>query len=512
MDNLFFKRPILNSPYEYPSRHWELDKDGQPTQKIIERRRFVELITPIPKPKKRRQNAHEQQQFVFDEGKGISTQAQRYDPTPIINELRTQVDRWRELPNPNDWRVTPETARLLQHWRHHRFGNIRPFFCQVEAAETVIWLTEVAPQIGKAGKGFLEHLVNANNDANPELMRLALKMATGAGKTTVMAMLIAWQTINAVRRSASKRFTRGFLVVTPGLTIRDRLRVLMPNDPDSYYQSRELIPSDMLAEHFTNSQQPFDYAVVDEAQDISVAQLRFLASFSAGKPDCLMFTGDLGQRIFQQPFSWRALGIDIRGRSRTLRINYRTSHQIRMQADRLLAPELSDVDGNTEDRRGTISVFNGPSPAVKVLETADEESEVVGSWLTQLTSDGLSPHEIAIFVRSDDQLDRACKAADNAKLPYKIIDHNMTISSGHIVIGTMHLAKGLEFRAVAVMACDDEVIPSQQRIERVTDDSDLEVVYNTERHLLYVACTRARDHLLITSADPASEFLDDLRM
>lgn len=246
MDNLFFKRPILNSPYEYPSRHWELDKDGQPTQKIIERRRFVELITPIPKPKKRRQNAHEQQQFVFDEGKGISTQVQRYDPTPIINELRTQVDRWRELPNPNDWRVTPETARLLQHWRHHRFGNIRPFFCQVEAAETVIWLTEVAPQIGKAGKGFLEHLVNANNDANPELMRLALKMATGAGKTTVMAMLIAWQTINAVRRSASKKFTRGFLVVTPGLTIRDRLRVLMPNDPDSYYQSRELIPSDML--------------------------------------------------------------------------------------------------------------------------------------------------------------------------------------------------------------------------------------------------------------------------
>jgi hypothetical protein len=166
MENLFFEKPILNSPYEYPSRHWELDKDGQPTQKIIERRRLVELITPIPKPKKRRMDAPEQQQFVFDEGKGISTQAQRYDPTPIINELRIQVDQWRKLPNPNDWRVTPETARLLQHWRHHRFGNIRPFFCQVEAAETAIWLTEVAPQIGNTGKGFLEHLVNANNDAN----------------------------------------------------------------------------------------------------------------------------------------------------------------------------------------------------------------------------------------------------------------------------------------------------------------------------------------------------------
>lgn len=244
MDNRFFEKPILNSPYEYPARHWELDSQGQPTQRVIDSRRSVELITPIPKPKKRK-DAHSQLK-IFDEGIGISTAEQQYDPAPIINELRGQVDRWRSLSNSNDWKVTPETARLLQHWRHHRFGNIRPFFCQVEAVETVIWLTEVAPQIGKAGKGFLEHLINANNDANPELMRLALKMATGAGKTTVMAMLIAWQTINAARRPSSKKFTRGFLVVTPGLTIRDRLRVLLPNDPDSYYQNRELIPNDML--------------------------------------------------------------------------------------------------------------------------------------------------------------------------------------------------------------------------------------------------------------------------
>ncbi len=144
--------------------------------------------------------------------------------------------------------MTPETARLLDHWRHHNFSGIRPFFCQVEAVETAIWLTEVAPHVGNAGKRFVEHLTNANNDANPELMRLALKLATGAGKTTVMAMLIAWQTINAVRHPQSKRFTRGFLVVAPGLTIRDRLRVLQPNDPDSYYQSRELVPGDMLAD------------------------------------------------------------------------------------------------------------------------------------------------------------------------------------------------------------------------------------------------------------------------
>jgi len=243
MSNPFFEHPILNSPYECPQRHWELDEQGQPTQKTLETRRRVSFITPIPKPKKRK--ATKQQEIVFDEGKGLSTQEQQYDPTSIINEVRGHVDRWRAWTNPNEWQVTPETARLLQHWRHHQFSGPRPFFCQVEAIETAIWLTEVAPQTSKF-KSLLDHLARANKDANPEIMRLALKLATGAGKTTVMAMLIAWQTINAVRRPDSKRFTRGFLVVTPGLTIKDRLRVLQPNDPDSYYSDRELIPGDML--------------------------------------------------------------------------------------------------------------------------------------------------------------------------------------------------------------------------------------------------------------------------
>ncbi|MHB8793249.1 MAG: BPTD_3080 family restriction endonuclease [Thermoleophilia bacterium] len=247
MDDRFFKAPIINSPYEYPTQYWELDDQGQPTQKIIENRRPAEFITPIPKPRKRKGLA-EQQQLVYDEGKGLSTEGQQYDPTSIINELRRHVDQWRSLPDPNNWQVTPETARLIQHWRHHNFSGYRPFFCQVEAAETAIWLTEVAPKSGKSGKAFLDHLENANNEANRDLARLALKLATGAGKTTVMAMLIAWQTINAVRRPSSKKFTRGFLIVTPGITIRDRLRVLQPNDPDSYYASRELVPSDMLAD------------------------------------------------------------------------------------------------------------------------------------------------------------------------------------------------------------------------------------------------------------------------
>jgi len=245
MENPFFDRPILNSPYEYPSRHWELDETGQPTQKIIETRRRAEFITPIPRPKKQK-GAAAQAELLFDEGKGLTSSEQRYDHTAVINALRQEVDKWRLIPNPANWRVTPETARLLQYWRHHEFAGIRPFFCQVEAVETAIWLTEVAPKVGNAGRRFLDHLENANHDANPELMRLALKLATGAGKTTVMAMLIAWQTINAVRKPNSRKFTRGFLIVTPGITIRDRLRVLLPNDPESYYRTREMVPSDML--------------------------------------------------------------------------------------------------------------------------------------------------------------------------------------------------------------------------------------------------------------------------
>ncbi len=247
MTNPFFEQPVLNSPYERPNRHWELDETGQPTQQIVDSRRPAEFITPIPQPKKRK-GAAQQAALVFaPEAQQLETAGQQYDLTAIINGVRQQVDRWRGLPEPSQWQVTPETARLLQHWRHHRFSGIRPFFCQIEAVETAIWLAEVAHKT-RSGSAFIKHLKAANNDANPDvpLPRLALKLATGTGKTTVMAMLIAWQTINAVRRPQRRRFTRGFLVVTPGITIKDRLRVLQPNDPDSYYQSRELVPPDML--------------------------------------------------------------------------------------------------------------------------------------------------------------------------------------------------------------------------------------------------------------------------
>jgi superfamily I DNA/RNA helicase len=262
-----------------------------------------------------------------------------------------------------------------------------------------------------------------------------------------------------------------------------------------------------LAAKLQGKRPPFEFTVVDEAQDISVAQLKFLGAAGGS----LFFAGDLGQRIFQQPFSWKALGVDVRGRSSTLRINYRTSHQIRTQADHLLGTELSDVDGNTESRKGTVSTFNGPKPEILVQETPAAEIKAVSEWLAARIREGGAPHEIGVFVRSTAEVDRARAAVEGAKLLYRILDDSVETTTGRVSISTMHLAKGLEFRTVVVMACDDEVIPSHERIETVADDSDLEEVYSTERHLLYVACTRARDHLLVTGVDPASEFLDDLR-
>jgi superfamily I DNA/RNA helicase len=254
----------------------------------------------------------------------------------------------------------------------------------------------------------------------------------------------------------------------------------------------------------------FDAAVVDEAQDVSIAQLRFLAALGGTRPNALFFSGDLGQRIFQQPFSWKSLGVDVRGRSKTLRVNYRTSHQIREQADRLLSPEVTDVDGNREDRRHTVSVFNGPPPDIRAFPSERDESEAVATWLRSLADAGIQAHEIGVFVRSPAQVPRATAAVTAAGLTVRVLDDRVDIKVGNVNVATMHLAKGLEFRAVAVMACDDEVLPLLERIENVGDDGDLQEVYDTERQLLYVACTRARDRLSVSGVEPVSEFLSDL--
>lgn len=256
---------------------------------------------------------------------------------------------------------------------------------------------------------------------------------------------------------------------------------------------------------------PFDHIVADEAQDLGVAEMRFLAALAADRPEGLFLAGDLGQRIFQTPFSWKTLGVDVRGRSHTLRINYRTSHQIRAQADHLLPQSIADVDGLVENRRGTISVFNGPQPELAISKTPQDEIGAVAGWIGDRLREGYQPHEIGVFVRSDAQLPRARDALKTAQVNCVVLGADVATTPGSVSISAMHLAKGLEFRGVAVMACDTDVLPLQERIEAVTEESDLEEVYNTERHLLYVACTRARDRLLISGVAPASEFLADLK-
>ena len=348
--NPFFDHPILNSPYAIPTHHWELDASGQPTQQILDIRRRADFITPIPKPKKRKKGEG-QQAFIFDEGKGLSTKEQQYDPTSIINEVRGFVDSWRSLPNPNQWQVTPETVRLLQHWRHHEFSGFRPFFCQVEAVETAIWLTEVAPQ-SKNGKRMLDHIASANRDANPELIRFALKLATGAGKTTVMAMIIAWQTINAVRRPGSKHFTRGFLVVSPGITIKDRLRVLQPNDPDSYYASRELVPGDMLddvnrAKIVITNYHAFK---LRERIEISKGGRQLLQGRTGDEPLTLETEGQMLQRVMP----------DLMGMKNILAINDEAHHCYREKPkepddEDLKGDEKKEAEKNTEAARLWIS-------------------------------------------------------------------------------------------------------------------------------------------------------------
>lgn len=242
---------------------------------------------------------------------------------------------------------------------------------------------------------------------------------------------------------------------------------------------------------------PFTHVVVDEAQDLSVAQARFLAAIGrAGTSDALFFTGDLGQRIFYLPFSWAKLGLDVRGRAQVLKVCYRTSHQIRRAADRLLAGEIADQDGIQESRRGTVSVFDGPDPIVRLFDSVGAETMGVGDWLRARLAEGTPEGELAVLVRGPQQVKRGRAAAQAA--------------SDGIAVVTMHDAKGLEYRAVAVVALDEDVLPDPERLAGIGDMADLEAVQDAERHLLYVAATRARDRLLLSGVAPGSEFLDDL--
>ena len=242
---------------------------------------------------------------------------------------------------------------------------------------------------------------------------------------------------------------------------------------------------------------PFDHVVIDEAQDLAPAELRFFAALAPAKADGLFLSGDVGQRIFQHPYSWASLGVDVRGRSHTLKVCYRTSQQIRRAADRLLPTVLRDTDGLEDERRGIVSVFEGPAPEVKSLASAEIEAEIVRQTIKNWLEEGIAPREIGLFVRTTQLVARARTAIAGLA------------GADEMVTVPMSLAKGLEFRAVIVMACDQGVLPLDERVADAADEAELDDIYETERRLLYVACTRAREHLLLTGLTPTSEYLAD---
>lgn len=309
----------------------------------------------------------------------------------------------------------------------------------------------------------------------------------------------AWGVQSAKEYSTTARMGRKSRL---GPKQRERLWPLFATVRDRLHAGNYLTWPDIftdLADRLSHKQtKPFDHIILDEAQDLGPAELRFFSAIAPKGQNALFFAGDLGQRIFQHPYSWKSLGVDVRGRSFTLKICYRTSQQIRSSADKLLPLNLRDVDGLEEERSGTISVFEGPVPIVKICNDAKDEMDLVSSFVSDAIKDGILPGEIGMFVRTPSLVERARIATRN-------IDE-----SDAITIAPMHLAKGLEFRAVVVMACDEGILPLDDRIADAADEAELDEIYETERRLLYVACTRARDRLLVTGVFPASEYLSDL--
>lgn len=287
---------------------------------------------------------------------------------------------------------------------------------------------------------------------------------------------------------------------------------LGPNQRERLWPVFEAVRASLLSERYTTwsevftslagsildrRSKPFDHIIIDEAQDLAPAELRFFAALAPSTTDAIFLSGDVGQRIFQHPFSWAGLGIDVRGRSHTLKVCYRTSQQIRRAADKLLPNILRDTDGLEDERRGIVSVFSGPPPEIRTFENEREEADnvraTIGAWL----GEGIAAHEIGVFVRTPQLIPRA-----RASVPG--IDE-----AADIVTSPMSLAKGLEFRAVVVMACDEGILPLDERVADAADEAELDDVYETERRLLYVACTRAREHLVLTGLRPGSEYLVD---
>lgn len=404
---------------------------------------------------------------------------------PLAAALKTKLAVLLGADTPAFHRVTVAPyARVADELYQLAFGRRAVVAPDEQIADA---LAKAAASVGSQGftPRFLasewRHVVDAWQIADVEayarVPRLGRKNRMSAGQRARL-----WPVFAAVRASLSKRG----LATWPDIFAR----------ATRHYAAREA--------------KPFTHIVVDEAQDLGVPELRFLAAIAPAGPDALFFAGDLGQRIFQQPFSWKELGVDVRGRSSTLTVNYRTTHQIRKMADRLLPGTVRDVDGNADERGRTVSVFNGPKPEIRQFADARAESAAVADWIRHIAAAGVHPGEIGLFVRTREQLGRARTAVEAAGLAWLELSEQARQDADHVLVGTMHMAKGLEVKAAGVMACDEDVLPLQARLESVADETELDEVYETERHLFYVACTRARDTLLISGVRPASEFLKDL--
>jgi superfamily I DNA/RNA helicase len=420
-------------------------------------------------------------------------------------------------------RQSPDARVLLTTFSDPLANALQPKFRVLAGPEThlldrvaVASFLGIASELHQLAFGHKAHLA-----ARDIIRSLVEKARAAAGLDTLSPQFVlsewtnvadAWQIVDVDQYAAVPRMGRRTRL---GARQRENLWPVFENVRRALAERRLTTPAALFAEltaHYAEREaKPFSHIVVDEAQDLAVPELRFLTAIAPPGPDALFFAGDLGQRIFQPPLSWRGLGIDVRGRSFTLRVNYRTSHQIRLAADRLLPPSIRDVDGLEDDRTATVSVFNGAPPEVLIAATEAEESEKVAAFIQAARADGIGAAAIGLFVRSRNELPRARAAAAKAGIEATELTGRSEGEAGRIALGTMHFAKGLEFRAVAVMACDEPVIPAQQRTADVSDEMELDEVYATERQLLYVAVTRARDRLLVSGVRPASEFLGDLQ-
>jgi superfamily I DNA/RNA helicase/mRNA-degrading endonuclease RelE of RelBE toxin-antitoxin system len=260
------------------------------------------------------------------------------------------------------------------------------------------------------------------------------------------------------------------------------------------------------AARMARSAPEFDHVIADEYQDLGQAELRFLRAIVVPGEDDLFLAGDSGQRIYKPSCSWLSLGIDIRGRSANLKVNYRTTEQIRRFADRIVGATI-DSSGEPEQRR-SVSLLNGPEPEVKVCESVDQEIEAVSAWISEQVAAGITAGEVAIFARTDTILQkRAETAVRRAGLAARALKDDEAVAEDAVAIGTMHRAKGLEFRAVAVLGCEKGVIPLESVAAALADKADRTAFLEQERQLLYVACTRPRERLLVTATGTLTSLL-----